>query len=911
MENQQHSRDYQLLLDNIPGGVLRCEEDAYFTIIEVNNGFLHLFGYSAQELAEQFQNRFINMIYPDDRAHVSAEVARQIIADQRVSLNHRVLCKDGSYKWILGSAQHIFDENGQRHFFCILSDVTAFKELREDLRLTLERYQIILNQTTDVVFEWDLLNDTITYSSNWEKKFGYEQEGDDKKTPSFLLNVLHPDDMNLLRQKGLSIKRGVPVAEAEVRMRHASGRYIWCHIRATVQFNDDNIPCRAIGVLTDVDKQRKMVEELRHRAEHDALTGLFNRAETERRISAYLADKPRELCALFMIDADNFKQINDSQGHIFGDAVLTEIAAGMREITRVSDIIGRVGGDEFAIFLKNIPSREMAEEKACKLVNMFRGLFRHEKVNMTISCSIGVALYPQNGEDFQSLYHSADLALYEAKRKSKNCYVILGEDGVSAQQQLPPAASFVSAEIDSDKRGHAVSDDLFYHMFKVLYDAKDVLQAIQTILEVIGKRFDVSRAYILEFSGDGKYVSNTLEWCNEGITPQKDNLQNIPCDMLGDYMASFESSSVFFCRNVSAMDDVLRAILEPQGVCSLLHCAIKDENRLCGVIGFDECTGKRMWSHEEIDTLSLVSCLITTFLLKRRAIEHNEAVTRRLTAILDAQDAYVYAIAADTYKLLYLNHKTRSLDPQAWQGDTCYSTFFGLDAPCANCPIHGQNGEIYNPQYGVWTKVQVSPMQWDTQDAYLLACYDITEYKRAACSAPSQSTPKITYRPATLQDLDEIWELTVTATKTLEENNVFQWNEEYPNRAIFEEDIKNDCLTVGVSAGRIAVMYALNEKVDAEDHEAYNADAWQYPGEPFRALHRLCVHPWLQGRGVARAALAHIEDTLRQQGIGCMRLEAFSQNPFALSLYTRSGYKKVGSVNWYDSGEFYLMEKHL
>lgn len=911
MGNQQCSRDYQLLLDNIPGGVLRCEEDVYFTIIEVNKGFLHLFGYSEQELAEQFQNRFVNMIYPDDRARVLAEVAQQVVTEQRVSINHRVLCKDGSCKWVLGNAQHTFDENGKKHIFCTLSDITDFKELREDLRLTLERYQIILNQTTDVVFEWDLLDNTITYSSNWEKKFGYEQEGDDKKTPSFLLNVLHPDDMELLRKKGLSLKTGIPVAEAEVRMRHASGRYIWCHIRATVQFNDDNIPCRAIGVLTDVDKQRKMVEDLRRRAEHDALTGLFNRAETERRISAYLADKPHELCALFMIDADNFKQINDSQGHIFGDAVLTEIAAGMREITRASDIIGRVGGDEFAIFLKDIPSRGTAEEKAHRLVNMFRSLFKHDKANMKISCSIGVAMYPQNGEDFQSLYHSADLALYEAKRKTKNCYVILGEDGTSEQQQLPPAASFVSAEIDSDKRGQAVSDDLFYHMFKVLYDTRDVLQAIQTILAVLGKRFDVSRAYILEFSGDGKYVSNTLEWCNDGISPQKDNLQNVPCEMLDEYTRSFESSSIFFCRNVSAMGDALRAVLEPQGIRSMLHCAIKDENRLCGVIGFDECTGKRMWSHEEINTLSLVSCLITTFLLKRRAIEHNEAVTRRLTAILDAQDAYVYAIAADTYKLLYLNHKTRSLDPHAWQGDTCYSTFFGLNAPCANCPIHGQNGEIYNPQYGVWTKVQVSSMQWDTQDAYLLSCYDITEYRRAARSTLPQNTLKITYRPATLQDLDEIWELTVTATKTLEENNIFQWNEEYPERAIFENDIKNGLLTVGISAGRIAVMYALDGKVDAEEHEDYNAGAWQYPDEPFRALHRFCVHPWLQGRGVARAVLTHIEDTLRQQGIGCMRLEVFSQNPFALSLYTQRGYKRVGSVNWHDSGKFYLMEKHL
>ncbi len=98
-----------------------------------------------------------------------------------------------------------------------------------------------------------------------------------------------------------------------------------------------------------------MIENLRRRAERDALTGLYNRAETQKQIKNYLEQKPDEYSALFMIDTDNFKLVNDKGGHLFGDAVLSEIAAGMKKIVRKSDVVGRIGGDEFTILSRIFP----------------------------------------------------------------------------------------------------------------------------------------------------------------------------------------------------------------------------------------------------------------------------------------------------------------------------------------------------------------------------------------------------------------------------------------------------------------------------------------------------------------------------------------------------------------------------
>ena len=165
---------YQMLLDNIPGGVQQHLNDEAYTLVEVNQGFLELFGYTKQELQEQFENQYMQMIHPEDRQSVVKQVAEQLLLKKRVALEYRVFCRDGSYKWVLDNSQIISCAGEKERFFCVLVDITENRKVREELRLSLERHQIIMDQTTDVIFEWDIREDTLVFSSNWEKRFGYE-----------------------------------------------------------------------------------------------------------------------------------------------------------------------------------------------------------------------------------------------------------------------------------------------------------------------------------------------------------------------------------------------------------------------------------------------------------------------------------------------------------------------------------------------------------------------------------------------------------------------------------------------------------------------------------------------------------------------------------------------------------------
>jgi len=150
------------------------------------------------------------------------------------------------------------------------------------------------------------------------------------------------------------------------------------------------------------------------------LTGLNNKAATERKIRAYIDEHADEQALLFVLDIDNFKKINDTMGHAFGDEVLRELGHQIQAYFRVTDIIGRTGGDEFMIFLKGMKDNEIILKEAKKLDYFFKNFQAGEYVKYSATASIGAAVYPRDAADFESLYKAADKALYTAKQRGKN-----------------------------------------------------------------------------------------------------------------------------------------------------------------------------------------------------------------------------------------------------------------------------------------------------------------------------------------------------------------------------------------------------------------------------------------------------------------------------------------------------------
>lgn len=162
------------------------------------------------------------------------------------------------------------------------------------------------------------------------------------------------------------------------------------------------------------------------------------------------------------------------------------------------------------------------------------------------------------------------------------------------------------------------------------------------------------------------------------------------------------------------------------------------------------------------------------------------------------------------------------------------------------------------------------------------------------------------YRLAEERDIGTICNIIKTAVEKMEKQQIFQWDDIYPSKKDFLDDIRKSQLFVGSLDDSIAVIYVVNEESEAE----YQNGNWQYAGCDYCVIHRLCVNPAYQGYGIAKQTLVHIEEELRKSNIKAVRLDVFSQNPTAYSLYLGMGYEKVGFADW-RKGRFYLMEKLL
>lgn len=172
--------------------------------------------------------------------------------------------------------------------------------------------------------------------------------------------------------------------------------------------------------IKDKLRDRTKNEGLVQLAETDQLTGLYNKVTTENKIREFMEENPDTQSLLFVLDIDNFKKINDTLGHAFGDEVLRTIGQRIRMEFRASDIIGRAGGDEFIILLKNLNSDEIIIREAQKVEQFFKSFEAGTYVKYAATASIGCAVFPRDAGDFEGLYRAADQALYQAKKRGKN-----------------------------------------------------------------------------------------------------------------------------------------------------------------------------------------------------------------------------------------------------------------------------------------------------------------------------------------------------------------------------------------------------------------------------------------------------------------------------------------------------------
>lgn len=199
--------------------------------------------------------------------------------------------------------------------------------------------------------------------------------------------------------------------------------YYWVRITARIFYWDSDESIRMFTYRQNIDAQKKQERMMLEKMQMDSLSGLYNKASTQQQISKILLQDTSHLYAFFILDIDRFKLVNDTFGHAMGDKVISDFSAKLKNQFRSDDLVGRIGGDEFVVFVP-APSHEWVISKAQKLVSELAFEFNSQFEEGRVTTSIGIALSPDFGKDFETLYKNADIALYLTKKKGRNGFTL-------------------------------------------------------------------------------------------------------------------------------------------------------------------------------------------------------------------------------------------------------------------------------------------------------------------------------------------------------------------------------------------------------------------------------------------------------------------------------------------------------
>ncbi len=527
---------------------------------------------------------------------------------------------DGSRFWV-NVQYRVLEEQGELMLYAVITDNSAKIEI--DRRKTVEEqmYKVLLEETGTIIFDYKPDSDELTYLCR-DDRGAIEYHTIEKL-------LQNPDSLTLLdgvdRANFIFVLKQLceTVGTRELPVKIEVGGYPRRFKAFMKSVCDDSGKIfEIIGKIEDVDDEAARLEKIQAKAMYDALcVDIYNKATTEELIKAELERSTGG--ALMMIDVDDFKSINDTLGHMFGDEFLKKFASTIKKAFRDTDIVGRYGGDEFFVFMPHATGA-LAEKKGSIIL---KNIAEIEVPQLgSIKSSIGVAAVNPDNRSYRQILRQADSALYEAKNRGKNCVVQF--DPVTMSETSYRAESAVSqgrsGVVLSSNPNFAAS--LVMRMFSALYTSLDVTDGINQALALLGRAFDVSRVYIFEDSDDGEYCSNTFEWCGEGVESVMDTLQNLSYkdDLGGNYRENMDDDGIFYCHDINSLSDIHREILERQNVRSVLQCSISDNGKFKGFVGFDECRGSRFWTQEQIDSLVFLSKVIAIFLMKERLKNRSE-----------------------------------------------------------------------------------------------------------------------------------------------------------------------------------------------------------------------------------------------------------------------------------------------
>lgn len=730
MDMNLNTEMFGSMIDNVIAGVCFFEyENKKLTPLFINEGFFRMLGYSRVEGMKYLKNINVSLI-PDDIPVFEQAIQDVLKDDGAVDVEFRTVTGSGGLRW-LHVRGNLYSREGSKYtIVTVIQDISERKNVEEELRLQAERLHILSAAEGERIIDYNAKTDVLMIKSTGE----YDSHGEiiiSGYMENSIGDTIFSEDKSKVKEIMESLLKSPKHDMFDFRTNRFDDDYCWHQVNLTSLLGTEGYVTRIVGRMINIHEKKLKELDLVIRAEKDALTGLYNKGATLQLIGDAIATEEDDaVSALMIVDLDSFKEVNDTLGHAVGDKVLIDAAEALSNIFKGGDIVGRIGGDEFVVYMRNLNTVSSADILASKVVKKLDFKLPTESGVINVTCSIGIAIFPYHGKTYDDLFIKADKALYTTKGNGKHGYRIY--DAASTVVYHANRKSRNLPSLYDDNIVTTIED----HIMQILSEDPMLESALKTSIELMTEHFNFHRGYLcandsLQLKEKIQYAVNGYEYGSE--TNEHYSLRMVFNELLFKF---FNNVKIIYDYDIT--EKSLLEYFQKEGIKSMLYYPITSKGKYQGAIVFENHEDVQFeLSETQMEEICSMLRIIEAHIFKIGFTDGIHGINT-LISLFDNLDNYVYLINKDTYELQFINKKVLMKTPQVKIGDICYKAIQGKDSPCAECILNKLNAkdphsrhteEIFNYSLRCWTRCSASYLECKKKDStVLLNAIDISEY---------------------------------------------------------------------------------------------------------------------------------------------------------------------------------------
>lgn len=717
------------MIDNIIAGICFFEyEDGEMRPIFVNEGFFRMLGYSRVQ-GMKFLDKVELSIIPDDLPTYRQAIRDVLKDDGVVDTEFRTVTGSGNLRW-LHARGNLYAREGRKYtIVTVIEDVTERKNVEEELQRQAERLHILSEAEGEKIIDYNAKTDVMIIRTNDE--YGMAQdEIHSRYMQRFNAGMIYKEDVAYYKAVLESLLKSPKHDTIEFRIKRFDEDYTWYQANLTSLLGAEGYVTRIVGRMININDRKLKEMELLLRAEKDALTGIYNQGATEQLIHNAIQDgNENSLSALMIIDLDNFKEANDLLGHANGDELLEKTADILKEMFKGGDVIGRIGGDEFLVYMRNMETISDADEMAGNIVKSVRYDLDFEGQPIRVTCSVGVAVYPYHGKTYEELFEKADRAVYTVKANGKDGYRVYHAASTTVYHANRKVGYDMTKTIDYDRH---IEDQVM----QILFEDKVLESALRSSLELMTAKYQFHRGYIC--GNDSLPISRTIQFTVKKYATGKEAEEHYELKrMVNEILYSFFPGAAMI-HDYDLTAEEMREYFRAEGIKSMLYYPLTSQGEFQGAIVFENHEDVQMeLSKSEMEEVRSLFRLMEAHILQIGLMDRLQNFVAQV-AVFDNLDSFVYVVNSDNHEISFINKKVLVDSPDVKIGDICYKALQNRDTPCENCILRNLDKndphcrcteEMFNYSLRSWTRSSASWLECREENGLaLINSFDISEY---------------------------------------------------------------------------------------------------------------------------------------------------------------------------------------